>query len=295
MGEKYIFYFFAKMSNFFTIILLLFAKKVVILHREILITNLHIMKKTLNALFFLVVVLSVLAGCKKTREDYPLSNLRAIAKFNIDYYHNSACNVFIQHEGIIDEYNRTITVSVPTDADLSRLKPTIGLSPWTTCSPATLEAVDFSNGPVEYTVTAESGKKAYYTVTITNDYLYTDAKLLRLYLCDIPASEGEYDPEDPTSGKSASPKEYSDNVLTEMLLEPGSGYDLSAQRTHVDLSSSSHGAMVEVKALSDADYHEYTDNEIIDFSDTVVFRVTPQSGTAIRYRFVVREKLEETL
>jgi len=275
--------------------MLIFAKKVVILHREIIIYFLNIMKKTLKTMFFLVIVLSALASCKKTREDYPLSNLRAISKFNIDYYHNSTCNVFIQHEGIIDEFNRTITVSVPTDADLSKLKPTIGLSPWTTCSPATLETVDFSKGPVEYTVTAESGKKAYYLVTVTNDYLYTDAKLLRLYLCDIPASPEEYDPEDPTSGKSASPKEYTDNVLTEMLLEIGSGYDLTAQRTHVDLSSSSHGAIVEVKALKEEDYHTYKDNEIIDFSDTIVFRVTPQSGTAIRYRFVVREKKEEVI
>lgn len=58
-------------------------------------------------------------GCSKAIEDYPKFNLREIAYFAFDYYHNSENNIFIQHAGVIDETNRYITVSVPTDADLT--------------------------------------------------------------------------------------------------------------------------------------------------------------------------------
>ena len=245
----------------------------------------------------ILTMLFVLGGCSKTKDDYPLANLRAIASFSFKYYHNSDCNIFVEHEGEVDETNRHISVHVPLDTDLTRLRPTIALSPWTVCSPASLEPVDFSKGPVEYVVTAQSGKTAYYTVEVIPDYIYQDAVMLRLYLTDIPADaeDADYDSEDPTSGKSATPDTYEDGAGLEILLERGSGYDLGRQRTHIDLSPSSRHATVEVSQTGDeAGYQTFNDLDAIDYTaEKVIFRITSQSGKVVRYYVTVREKGEE--
>ena len=252
------------------------------------------MNKTVIFSLVSVSVVLLCLSCSKTIDDYPLANLRAISSFDFNYYHNSGSNIFIQHSGTVDEYNRSITVSVPTDADLTHLRPTIKLSPWTTCKPGNLEEVDFSHGEVEYEVTAQSGKKAYYSVLVTSDYIYQDAILLRFFLSDIPLSDtATTDPDDPTSGRSATPESYADGAQITLLLEHGSGYDLTRQRTHLDMSASSHHCRIEVAELNDeTNYRPFSDLDIIDYSDTVIFRVTAESGKVVRYRTVVREKEE---
>lgn len=251
-------------------------------------------QKRFRLLVFFTTV-ALLCSCKKTIDDYPLANLRTIVSFNFDYYHNSDCGVYIQMEGVVDEVNRVITVSVPADADLTRLRPTIALSPWTTCSPQNLETVDFSDGPVEYEVTAQSGKKAYYTVTVTPDYIYQDASMVRLVLSDIPvSSDTQPDPMDPTSGLSGTPDKYSDGAVLDISLPQGwsSLYDMSAQRTHLDMSASSHGCTIEVDDSGDggANYRAFTDMDAIDYTYPVVFRITSQSGKTVRYTVMVKEK-----
>ena len=256
-------------------------------------TNVVAMKKASSLILFIIAV-GLLVSCSKTIDDYPLANLRAISSYDFNYYHNSGSNIFIQHNGTVDEYNRHITVSVPTDADLSHLKPSIKLSPWTTCKPGNLEDVDFSKGEVEYEVTAQSGKKAYYTVLVTPDFIYQDANLLRFFLSDIPlANATDIDPDDPTSGRSATPDSYSDGAQITLLLEHGSGYDLTCQRTHLDMSASSHRCKIEVAELNnEAAYRPFNDLDFINYSDTVIFRITAESGKVVRYRTVVREKEE---
>lgn len=255
------------------------------------------MKKVLLFLF-IGMTASALVGCKKTIDDYPAANLRAIAAFGFDYYHNAQSNIFIKHEGVIDETNRRVTVSVPTDADLAHLKPTISLSPWTTSKPGNLEEVDFSHGPVEYEVCAQSGKKAYYQVEVTADFVYSDAKMYRLYLSDIPRDTTDiedFDPEDPTFGMCASPNDYVDKSALRILLPYGSTYDLSSQRTHLDMSASSHNCTIDVSELGDeSDYKPFHDNDAINYTrDSVIFRVTAMSGKAVRYFVTVHVKTEE--
>ncbi len=252
------------------------------------------MKKQKRWGLCLLLAIVLLSGCKKTIDDYPLANLRAIVSFNFDYYHNSDCGVYIQMEGVVDEVNRVVTVSVPADADLTRLRPTIVLSPWTTCSPKNLQAVDFSDGPVEYEVTAQSGKKAYYTVTVTPDYVYQDASMVRLVLSDIPVSpDVQPDPLDPTSGLSGTPDKYSDGAVLDIFLPQGWGgiYNMSAQRTHIDMSASSHGCTIEVDD-NGAGYRAFADMDVIDYTSPVVFRITSQSGKVVRYTVTVKEKEE---
>ena len=67
-------------------------------------------------------------------------------------------------EGIIEE--NTIELEVPASADLKRIKPFIDISPKATVKPANLEEVDFSKGPIDYIVTAESGDQRTYKVSV---------------------------------------------------------------------------------------------------------------------------------
>jgi uncharacterized repeat protein (TIGR02543 family) len=70
--------------------------------------------------------------------------------------------------GLIDGDAKTVTVSFPayTDMDITGMVPTISVSPGATVSPPSGQAQDFS-GPVQYTVRAEDGSSAVYTVTVT--------------------------------------------------------------------------------------------------------------------------------
>jgi hypothetical protein len=69
--------------------------------------------------------------------------------------------------GVIDEAAKTIAVDVPAGTDVSALAPVIVLSsPLATVNPANGAAQDFTK-PAIYTVTAEDGSTAIYTVTVT--------------------------------------------------------------------------------------------------------------------------------
>ena len=68
--------------------------------------------------------------------------------------------------GIINESAKTIKVDVPEETDVTSLAPIITLSDKATVSPVSGMAQDFTN-PVVYTVTAENGSTAKYTVTVT--------------------------------------------------------------------------------------------------------------------------------
>jgi hypothetical protein len=72
-----------------------------------------------------------------------------------------------EREGVIKD-DKTIEVSsLPNGTDLSALTPELILSPQATVSPASETSVNFSQGPVTYTVTAQNGESATYTVQVT--------------------------------------------------------------------------------------------------------------------------------
>ena len=68
-------------------------------------------------------------------------------------------------EGAIDEVGKMVTVQMPQGTDVTELVPTIEVSEGATISPASGEAQDYNN-PVAYTVTAQNGTTAVYTVTV---------------------------------------------------------------------------------------------------------------------------------
>ena len=68
-------------------------------------------------------------------------------------------------EGVIDETNHTVTVTVPYGTSVTALKPVITISAKATIDPADGQVQDFGH-PVTYTVTAEDDSTQAYTVTV---------------------------------------------------------------------------------------------------------------------------------
>jgi len=80
----------------------------------------------------------------------------------------TAFTIANQISSVIDAATRTVTVVMPYGAALDALSPTITVSTGATVSPLSGAAVDFSQGPVEYTVTAQDGTTVVWTITVTN-------------------------------------------------------------------------------------------------------------------------------
>lgn len=120
---------------------------------------------------FITVLLSltlIFSGCSKEddpkNEDAPKSNDKEITSFNFASLNPAKA-------GVIDQSLKTIKVTdISGDADITALVPTIVVSAKATVSPASGIAKDFT-GPVVYTVTAENGTTATYTVTVTQGAL----------------------------------------------------------------------------------------------------------------------------
>ncbi len=244
------------------------------------------MKHPLNIVWLcFVAVFSI--SCKRSAADFPPSNLRAIASFTLEFYHNSQANIHVSHEGEIDETNRLIYISVPADADLTCLRPTIELSPWTTCEPKSLQKVDFSHGDsLDYTVTAQSGKKAFYTVFVKKDYVYTKAELLALYTPDLLDGNGE-----PRKALFANAKDGE-----KATLKLPEGTDVSDLRIHIDLSNASYHSAVEICTTADKSvFVPYKDNSGYNLSENIAFfRVTPEEGKALTYELDIEYFTVET-
>ena len=71
----------------------------------------------------------------------------------------------LDDDGIIDEVARRISFVLPAETDVTQLVPTIEVSEGATVEPASGVAQDFTN-PVTYTVTAQNGTTAVYTVMV---------------------------------------------------------------------------------------------------------------------------------
>jgi hypothetical protein len=69
----------------------------------------------------------------------------------------------------IDKINKTITNTVKYNTDLTKLSPHIIVSQSAFIVPASGVVVDFSKGPITYTVTAEDKTTQQWTVTVTKD------------------------------------------------------------------------------------------------------------------------------
>ena len=103
------------------------------------------------ATIMLTVVAFCAAGCQK-----PSSEKRIV------YFKFTALSV----TAVINESSKTITATVPYGTNVTALAPTIIISDKASVSPASGISKNFTN-PVTYTVTAEDGSQANYTVTVS--------------------------------------------------------------------------------------------------------------------------------
>jgi hypothetical protein len=129
------------------------------------------MRTLKKAMYVLAALLMV--ACSK--DEMPVkevikSSEKKIIKFYIVRNHTTIVNDVI---GFVDEDKKTIVATIPSTANIARLNPAIEISPKAAILPAAGEK-DFSV-PVTYTVTAEDGSKATYTVTISQSNDAPDA------------------------------------------------------------------------------------------------------------------------
>lgn len=116
-------------------------------------------------------------GCENTNNELEKRfGMRTITRFEISPDHNPE-NIYVGHIGIINEKEKIITINVPKQANLTAIKPTIEVAPFASISPSSLEPVNLTD-TVEYVVTAQNGRKSYYSVVCKNDYLYANATLM---------------------------------------------------------------------------------------------------------------------
>jgi len=117
----------------------------------------------------------LLLGCDRENDinRLPLANLRNIESFVLNPYSNPG-NVSMKFTATIDENNKLIRLKLPKNTRLDSIRPAILVSPWASVSPMNLELVDLTKDTVEYTVTAESGKKSVYSVVKDMTYLYAN-------------------------------------------------------------------------------------------------------------------------
>ena len=143
------------------------------------------MKKTRIYFSTLLCLSFLLLGCDRENDinRLPPANLRNIESFVLNPYSNPG-NVTMKFTATIDESSRTIRLKLPKDLRLDSIRPAILVSPWASVSPMNLELVDLTKDTVEYTVTAESGKKAIYSLVKDMTYLYANNAIYSISVLD---------------------------------------------------------------------------------------------------------------
>ena len=112
------------------------------------------------ALLILLGLIFTFSACKED-EAIPKSSAKAITEFTFADF----SPLIIAK---IDPITKTITATVPSSADLTKLKPTIKISDRASINPLSGASVDFSK-TVNFTVTSEDASTQIYAVTVTKE------------------------------------------------------------------------------------------------------------------------------
>lgn len=229
-------------------------------------------KHVFHPLILLSMMTLVFFGCgESSMDDEPKSNIRSIMSFIIKPAPNAG-NVQTQHQGVIDETNKTITIKLPQHLDLTAVRPSIIAGPWATVYPQNLEAVDFTADIIEYTVTAQSGKQAVYTVIKDMSYRYSQAQI---YALSFPAI---IDPETGEPVRALAVE--SDKTIR---VEVPEGTDVTHLTPLLELSPDSYNAVF-----------TQSWNTPQDFTNPVSYTLTSEDGSkTVKYIVTVTEKQED--
>lgn len=216
-------------------------------------------KQLISKLSFCLLILLGVTSCdKQDVADAPSSNMRSIIGFTVKPGYN-ADNIYVNHQGVIDQSTKTITIEMPDNADLTQIRPEIVLSPFTKVEPANLEPVDFTKPDIEYTAIAESGKIAVYSLIVKTTYKFKGNTLYAVSFPDIPFADG-------TIPRST----FANNNAA---VSVPAGTDISKLHPHFELAVDSKNATFSKDPASDWNFKTATNGKIS-------FQVISQTGSA---------------
>lgn len=221
-----------------------------------------------SGILLIMMALAFSACGSNSVDDEPKSNIRSIVSFIVKPAPNAG-NVQIQHQGVIDEANKTITIKLPQHLDLTAIRPSIITGPWSTVYPGNLSAVDFTADVIEYTVTAQSGKQAVYTIVKDMTFRYSKAQI---YALSFPSVI------DPITGEPV--RALAVESAKTIRVEVPQGTDVTHLTPLLELSPDSYNATF----AQPWDVPQ-------DFTDAVSFTLTSEDGSkTVTYTVTVVEK-----
>ena len=180
-------------------------------------------------------------------------------------YHNEG-NLNVQIVGTIDELNKLIKIKIPGDLRLDSIRPDIFFAPWASISPQNLEYINFTADTVKYTVTAQSGKKAVYSLVKDVPYIYTKSTVYAVSFTNII-----------DSGTGIALR-GSFNTSTSITMSVPVGTDITKIITNLEFAPDSHMTKVIVKENGGFLGRSFTNPGPVNYTKPVTFNVTSQDG-----------------
>ena len=189
----------------------------------------------------------IITACKEEESEPDRSSAKEITTFTFGSLTPAVA-------GTIDDND--ITVTVPSGTDVTSLSPTVVVSPEATVSPASGTAQDFTS-PVTYTVTAEDGSTATYTVTVNvTPEQSGEAEIISFVLSELdPPVDGDID---------------EDNNITATV------------PARTDLT-----ALVPTIVISEDATIDPASGAAQDFTEPVTYTVTAEDGTTQEYTVTI--------
>lgn len=220
------------------------------------------MKKTRIYLSSLLCLTFIFSGCERGNDinQLPPANLRNIESFVLNPYNNPD-NITMKFTATIDQNSRIIRLKLPKSLRLDSIRPAIQVSPWASVSPMNLELVDLTKDTVEYTVTAESGKKAIYSVVKDMTYLYANNAIYSISVFDPVANAPV----------------FSYFWSTSIGLKVPKGTDKTSVSVNLVMAGDSYNSTISVSEDATGTVNRPFSNPI-NFSKKVVFKSTSEDG-----------------
>lgn len=216
------------------------------------------MKKAYTYIVFSVIVM-IIASCSKDDakivQEQVKSNAKQILSFVFSAEDNNALNEDVS--AILDESNKTISVTLAHGTDVKSLTPTIVVSEKAVVDQT--GAKDF-NYPVVYTVTAEDGTKTTYKVTV--GIALNSAKQILSFAFKIENNEL-----------------YGDDTVTATINE--------ANKTITATVSYSANAALLTPSIEVSPDASVSPDIAQNFNNPVVYTVTAEDGTTADYQVIL--------
>lgn len=224
------------------------------------------MKKT-GIYLFVLMCFFLFNSCDRenSMDGLPSSNLRSIVRLVINPYQNVG-NVTMKFTATIDESSKIITLKLPKNLRLDSIRPEIVFSPWATLSPMNLEPIDLTKDTVEYTVTAESGKKTVYAVVKDLTYQFANNAIYSISFPEV---------FDAITGNPVRSTFWSAPFSLGMKVPLGT--NKTGINTNLEMSGDSYNAVITVSEDGNGDTFRPFSNPV-NYSKKVVFRSVSEDG-----------------